>query len=121
MDLPATILAAAGSSPPSDRPLDGVDLLPILSGRRPQAERTLAWRIDRIERKQKAIRHGKWKLVVDGPHEVVRHELLFDLDADISERFNVAYEHPEVLADLRKRLDAWEADVDSRPLPFVVK
>ena len=27
----------------------------------------------------------------------------------------------DVLADLRKRLDASEADVDSHPLPFVVK
>ena len=34
---------------------------------------------------------------------------------------NVAYEHPEILADLRKRLDAWEADVDAHPGPFVVK
>ena len=76
---------------------------------------TLGWRIDRIERKQKCSRHGKWKLVVDGPHDVVRHELLFDLESDISERDNVAFEHPEVLADLRKRLDAWEADVDAHP------
>ena len=28
--------------------------------------------------------------------------------------------NPEVLAELRQRLDAWEADVDSH-LPFVVK
>jgi arylsulfatase A len=121
MDLTATILAACGVSPSGGRPLDGIDLAPILAGRRPEVERTLAWRIDRPERKQKAIRHGKWKLVVDGPHDVVRHDLLFDLDADISERNNVAYEHPEVVAALRKRLDAWEGDVDARPLPFVVR
>jgi arylsulfatase A-like enzyme len=121
MDLTATFLAACGVRPPSDHPLDGIDLVPILAGRQPETIRTLGWRIDRIERKQKALRHGKWKLVVDGPHDVVKHELLFDLDSDISERFNVAYEHPDVLADLRHRLEAWEADVDSRPLPFVVK
>lgn len=121
MDLTATILAACGVGPSGDRPPDGIDLMPILSGRRPEVERTLGWRIDRVERKQKALRHGKWKLVVDGPHEVVRHELLFDLDADMSERDNLAYQYPEVVADLRRRLDAWEAEVDSRPPPFVVK
>jgi arylsulfatase A-like enzyme len=121
MDLTATILAACGVERPREPPLDGIDLAPILAGTQPEQVRTLAWRIDRIERKQKAIRHGRWKLVVDGPHDVVRHELLFDLAADIGERDNVAYEHPEVLADLRRRLDAWEADVDARPLPFIVK
>ena len=121
MDLTATILAACGVRPAGTVPLDGIDLAPILAGRQPEQVRTLGWRIDRIERKQKALRHGKWKLVVDGPHDVVRHELLFDLESDISERNNVAFEHPEVLADLRKRLDAWEADVDAVPGPFVVK
>jgi hypothetical protein len=108
-------------TPPTDVPLDGIDLVPVLAGRQPEQVRTLGWRIDRIERKQKALRHGKWKLVVDGPHDVVRHELLFDVGTDVSERNNVAYEHPEVLADLRKRLEAWEADVDSHPGPFIVK
>jgi arylsulfatase A len=123
MDLTATILAACGleSDAARGRPLDGIDLTPILAGKQPEKARTLAWRVDRIERKQKAVRHGKWKLVVDGPHDVTKHELLFDLDNDISERDNLIYQHPEVLADLRKRLADWEADVDSRPLPFVVK
>jgi arylsulfatase A-like enzyme len=121
MDLTATILAACGVTPSRDVPLDGIDLEPILAGRQGEQVRTLVWRIDRIERKQKALRHGKWKLVVDGPHDVVRHELLFDLENDISERNNVAYEHPDVLADLRQRLDAWEADVDAQPGPYIVK
>jgi arylsulfatase A-like enzyme len=121
MDLTATILAACGVTPSRDVPLDGIDLAPILAGRQPEQVRTLGWRIDRIERKQKALRHGKWKLVVDGPHDVVRHELLFDLENDVSERNNVAYEHPEILADLRQRLDVWEADVDAHAGPFVVK
>jgi arylsulfatase A-like enzyme len=121
MDLTATILAACGVTPSRDVPLDGINLVPILAGRRPEQERTLGWRIDRIERKQMALRHGRWKLVVDGPHDVVRHELLFDLENDISERDNVAYAHPDILADLRRRLDAWEADVDAHPGSFVVK
>src|SRR6476659_2325265 len=58
MDLTATFLAAAGASPPSGRYLDGINLLPILTGQQPPQERTFYWRVNRSLRQQKAIRHG---------------------------------------------------------------
>src|SRR5439155_8100137 len=70
MDLAATILAACGAQPPSGRVLDGIDLMPAWTGQQAPVERTLCWRVDRVDRKQHAIRHGKWKLVVDGDHPV---------------------------------------------------
>ncbi|MBI1902354.1 MAG: hypothetical protein HYS13_14735 [Planctomycetia bacterium] len=116
MDLTATILAAAGASPPSDRPLDGVNLLPILTGEEPPRERTLFWRVDRPGRKQKAVRHGHWKYLQD---DMV--EMLFDLEKDVSERQDVAYEHPETLAHLKKLLAEWEQELAQNPPPLVVK
>jgi arylsulfatase A-like enzyme len=59
MDLTATFLAVAGGKPAPDRPLDGMNLLPILTGQK-QATRTFYWRINRSNRQQKAIRHGRW-------------------------------------------------------------
>jgi arylsulfatase A-like enzyme len=115
MDLTATVLAAAGVSPPA-RPVDGIDLLPILSGKAPAAERTFFWRIDRKDRLQKAVRHGKWKLVRDGGIEQ-----LFDLSADPGERKDLAWKQPEVAADLRKRLAGWEAEMAKSKPPHVVK
>jgi arylsulfatase A-like enzyme len=53
----------------------------ITSGAKP-VERTFFWRIDRSNRKQKAIRHEKWKYINDGNNL----DLLFDLEADIGER-----------------------------------
>ena len=35
MDFTATILSAAGITLPSQPPLDGIDLLPVLKGERP--------------------------------------------------------------------------------------
>ncbi len=102
MDLTATFLAVAGAT--SDRPLDGVDLL--AEG---EPERTFCWRIDHAVRKQKAVRHGRWKYVQDGGYV----HLLFDLEEDVSERRNVAIHHPDVMRDLRRRLAAWEAEVDA--------
>jgi arylsulfatase A-like enzyme len=116
MDLTATVLAACGVSPPAERKLDGMDLLPILSGKAPAAQRTFFWRIDRRERAQRAVRHGNWKYVRDGGIEQ-----LFDLAADVGERKDLAYQHPETLADLRKRYAAWEAEMAEAKPPFSVK
>ncbi len=117
MDLTATFLAAAGGKPAADRPLDGIDLLPILTGDKPPVERTLYWRIDRSTRQQKAIRHGKWKYVLDGGYV----HLLFDLESDSGERRNLAIHHPDVMRDLQRRLQAWEAEMDASERDFIVR
>ncbi len=117
MDLTATILAAAGADfTRPDVQLDGVNLLPILSGRAKETERTFFWRIDRSDRKQKAVRHGKWKYLKDG-----MIELLVDLEADEGERKNLAYRHPEIVARLRRLHAEWEAEVDKSRPALVVK
>lgn len=43
MDVAATMLAAAGVRAPTDRPLYGIDLRPILTSEAPVRERTLFW------------------------------------------------------------------------------
>jgi arylsulfatase A len=116
MDLTATILAATNTQPPAGRALDGMNLLPILQGRQPNTERTFFWRINRDDRKQKAVRKGKWKYLRDGTIEV-----LFDLEADIGERNDVSYSNQAVQAELRARLAEWEKEVDRVPPLFVVR
>ena len=111
MDLTATILAAAGTGPPEARKLDGIDLIPILDGRKPAPERTLFWRIDRDASGQWAARKGKWKYIGHA-----RGELLFDLDADVGERRNLAERYPRIVAELRREVVRWEAEMArSRP------
>ncbi|MCI0640231.1 MAG: sulfatase-like hydrolase/transferase [Gemmataceae bacterium] len=116
MDLTATILAAAGAANLKDARLEGINLLPILTGEKPAQERTFFWRIDRSDRKQKAVRHGNWKFLHDG-----MIELLFDLENDVSERHNLAYRRPEIVTQLRRLLADWEADLAKEPPAFVVK
>jgi arylsulfatase A-like enzyme len=116
MDLTATILAATSTEPPADRKLDGINLLPILTGEQPEVERTFFWRVDRAGRKQKAVRHGNWKYLQDDMVEMV-----FDLGEDISERRDLAYRQPEVLAKLKRLLADWEAELARTPPPFVVR
>ncbi len=116
MDLSATFAAIAGAKPPADRPFDGVNLLPMLTGDQPEAPRTLCWRIDRTGRQQKAVRHGTWKYIQDG-----NVEMLFDLAHDIGERRDLAFAHPEIFADLKRRLADWELEISRERAEFLVK
>lgn len=109
MDLTATVLTAARTPVPAN--FEGRDLVPILAGRASAttlAERPLFWRIDTRERQQRAVRRGRWKLVVDGDDL-----LLFDLPRDIGERHDVAARNPAIVRELQTLLAAWEADVDA--------
>lgn len=114
MDLTATFAAVTGAKLPADRPFDGINLLPILTGEQEEQQRTLAWRINRTGRQQKAIRHGSWKYIQDG-----NVEMLFDLATDISERRDVSFQNPTVFEDLKRRLALWEEEF-SRDHPDIL-
>jgi arylsulfatase A-like enzyme len=102
MDWTATILAAAGVAPDTSYPLDGESLLRTLSGERDAPDRALFWRI----RRQGAARMGRWKYLREAQ---VEH--LFDLGVDDGEKADLVAKHPDVLADLRRRYDAWAAEM----------
>ena len=72
MDLTATCLAAANVAPDAGYPLDGRDLLPVLTGQASASERTLFWRM--ANRSQRAVRRGDWKYL-----KVADQEFLFDI------------------------------------------
>lgn len=104
LDVFPTALAAAGATPNGVTP-DGVDLLPHLRGEAKTSlnERPLFWRTG----------GGVNYAVRKGPHKLVRlgdkPAELYDLAADIAEKKDLAGDRPEVVAALRKELDAWDA------------
>lgn len=110
MDFTASMLAAAGATPPAGVTLDGVDIMPMAAGEKPLVERTLCWRINRKGRQQLAVRSGNWKYLRE-PAGIP--ELLFDLSRDVGERQNLSYRHPDVVARLRAVANRWEKDVDA--------
>jgi len=96
MDLTASIVAATGTVLATGHRLDGINILPSVTGEAPVVDRQLFWRIARSERQQKAARSGQWKLLVDG-----NHFLLFDLRDDVGERRDLAAQHPELVLKLK--------------------
>ena len=108
MDLTASILDITGAVVPVGYKLDGVDILPVLSGKSPIIERQLFWR-RKLPRVQRAVRSGQWKLLHDEADFY-----LFDVAADPGERHDLTAEHPELVRKLNAMIDAWERDVDTK-------
>ena len=106
MDLTLSTLVAAGVPLPGGRDLDGIDLIPILSGDAPVVERTLHWRFG----PQRAVRRGPWKYLALG-----RNEMLFNLADDVGERRDLSAQRPELVAELRALQQDWEAEVTAQP------
>jgi len=104
MDLFATMASIAGAKPPEGLKFDGVDLLPMLTKGRKLPERTFFWRY----RKEKAVRKGPWKLLVQG--DKVR---LFNLEKDLGEKENLADMKPDMVKQLEDELSAWEQEVSA--------
>ncbi|NNE91187.1 MAG: sulfatase-like hydrolase/transferase [Verrucomicrobiales bacterium] len=101
LDVAATAVELAGLE--ADDSLDGVNLVPFLTGEKTGAPHEfLTWRWV----SQAAIRSGKWKLLRGG-----EREYLFDLEVDVSEKTNVLAENPEVANRLRKQLTNWSNEL----------
>jgi arylsulfatase A-like enzyme len=105
LDLLPTMLAAAGASVDPSWKLDGVNLLPYLTGEnKDRPHENLYWRFG----KQWAIRHGDWKLVV-GNGGGQKPEL-YNLAEDISESNNLAASEPQTVSELQELWDQWNAE-----------
>lgn len=99
VDIFATVAAAAGVATPTDRVLDGVNLLPYVEGKSEgRPHKTLFWRSGTYQ----VLLDGDWKLQVSANPDKV---WLFDLKNDPTEQANLAGSQPEKLAELRKVLD----------------
>lgn len=108
LDVAATALQAAGV--PRVDTLDGVDLMPYMTGEKTgNPHDLLYWRW----RSQAAVRSDRWKLILLG--KTTRY--LFDLDSPEGETKNRIAEFPEVAADLEKKLMAWNATLPEPGLP----
>ncbi len=117
LDILPTALAAASIDINPEWKLDGVNLLPYLTGTKAGSpHEALYWRFG----KQIAIRVGDWKLVkgvgsegLAGIEEAVKattaNAELYNLKDDIGERTNLALKEPEKLKRLVTAWEAWDS------------
>jgi len=104
LDFLPTSLAAAGSAALTPQNLDGVNLLPFLTGEKTTAPHdTLFWRSGGPGGNN-AVRRGPMKLVRLGKAEPE----LYDLASDVGETKNLAAEKPEIVKELTTAIAEWE-------------
>lgn len=124
VDWYPTLLKLAGASLDQKLPLDGRDILPVLTQGKPSPHEEI---LLNTTLRGGAIRVGEWKLVVNGAVGVGEEEQaalpqkkkkraagkqsapgveLFNLTQDLSEKRNLAAEQPEKVKELRARYNA---------------
>lgn len=125
LDLLPTALAAAGAEAPADAKLDGVNLLPYLTGDKAEApHEALFWRFGG----QIAVRKGDWKLVKGSTDEkavgqpgakaTLEDAQLYNLASDIGEQTDLAAKEPEKVKELAAAWEAWNSgNVEAKWLP----
>jgi arylsulfatase A-like enzyme len=112
LDVLPTALIAAGGKPEASWQLDGVDLMPFLTGNQTgRPHQTLFWRYG----PQWAVRDGDMKLVVSkggsGSPE------LYNLATDIGESKDLAAAEPAIVKELQSLWDKWSADQSAPSAP----
>lgn len=116
LDLMPTFAAISGAPLPEDRVYDGFDLSPALfSDEKSPRETLYYYRFTDVF----AVRKGKYKAHFStygafggsGRTELETPEL-YDIEADPSERFNIAAEHPEIVMELKALAEQQAASVE---------
>jgi len=120
IDLMATFLDVAGAEYPRTYdgneiiPLEGRSLLPVLDGKKREGHQALFWEHEG----NRAVRHGKWKLVSEYSNYGVylSSELvttysneweLYDLETDPVETLDLAATYPERVKTMAAMYDHW--------------
>ena len=126
IDVLPTLAVLAGATVPSERPIDGRSLWPVMSGERgataPHEVLYFYWGAE-----LHAVRSGNWKLHLPHPYQslevagndgipgkYVRKEIelsLFDLEKDPAESTNVSAANPEIVKRLMEYVERAREDL----------
>lgn len=108
----ATLLELAGLPALPAQHRDSLSFVPALRGHRTPRSQPLYWHYPHYGNQggapHGAIRDGDWKLIEWFEDNSVE---LYNIPQDISEKTNLAAQHPEKVAALRAKLAAWRTEV----------
>ena len=111
IDILPTVVAAAGGTVPTDRTIDGVNLLPFLNSTpTTQASRPLYWN----DGSYQAMLNDGWKMQVA---ERPKKTWLYKLNEDPTERVNLADKRADKVAELKAMLATHNATLPPSAWP----
>lgn len=113
-DVFPTVLAACEVKAPEDRVIDGVNVLPLLTGKAKTVERKvpLYWRLHMAPAKENlhvAMREGDWKVLAS--RDFTNSEL-YNLKDDPKEKNDLKEKEKERFARMKKSLEKLNAEID---------
>ncbi|MFV1995276.1 MAG: arylsulfatase, partial [Verrucomicrobiales bacterium] len=132
-DVMATCAAIVGAELPADAAEDSFNFLPVLTGSRPEDEPVRTHTLHQTIRLALAIRRGPWKYLDHTGSGGNRYDQpmlkgfrlrekapdapaqLYNLDDDPGETTNLYFQHPEIVAELKSKLE--ESRVSGRSAP----
>jgi arylsulfatase A-like enzyme len=107
LDIAATMVALTGAHPDPKHPLDGVNLIPYLTGKKEGAPHEAIY-LRKFDQNKFAVRQDDFKLVIPWKGGAPQ---LYNLQADIGEETNIAAKHPETVRELDKLRDRWNSEL----------
>jgi arylsulfatase A-like enzyme len=116
-DILPTVLEACGLPAKPDLHKDGVSFASLLRGNAKPVHNALFWHFPHYGEVGSgpcsSVRVGDWKLIEWLENDSVE---LFNLATDLSEKNDVAAQHPEIVQQLRERLHAWRKETGANML-----
>jgi arylsulfatase A-like enzyme len=113
LDIFATAVALAGARIAPERPLDGVNLIPFLTGEDPDPpHKMLFW--NNAVRSSDAIRSGKYKLVRDANRPMLE---TYDLGEDVGETQDRSAACAEQVERFSRSLEEWKQQLKPPAFP----
>jgi arylsulfatase A-like enzyme len=107
LDILGTIAGLTGVPIAEDRPLDGVNLIPYLTGEAEGRPHEVLY-LRKWDQKRYTVRMGDYKLVI--PWKGGKPQL-YNLADDLDEKKNIIKQHPEIAERLEKLRAEWESEL----------
>ena len=110
-DLLPTACDIVNCSLPTNRPLDGTSILPLLRGESSLRNKTIPWAYGVSGNFNgsfsAALGGDKYKIVARFSNGVANNVELFDLTKDKGEKNNISAAHPDIAQSMKQELEEW--------------
>lgn len=116
-DFYPTILEACGLPLRPQQHMDGVSLVPLLTGSGPIQDRPLFWHYPHYSNQggepTSIIMEGDWKLIENLEDGSLR---LFNVRTDVGEQNDLADNYPGLVKSMATKLNNWKESLEARPM-----